>query len=135
AVFERRLSADRRSRRRHGRVVPCSLWYPTRAAPAPLFVTGSLSACRLPAMLCRLIAFEMQVANNARPVDGKFGFIVISHGAGGLSVNHRGLAVALPRGAGTYPHSTVRAGPVHGGLETGEVCQTCILRSNRMRRA
>jgi hypothetical protein len=83
-----------------GELFPAPLWYPTRAAPAPLFVTGSLSACRLPAILCRLIAFEMQVANNARPVDGKFGFIVISHGAGGLSVNHRGLAMALPRGTG-----------------------------------
>jgi len=46
-------------------------------------------------MLCRLIAFEMQVANNAPPTDGQFGFIVISHGAGGLSLNHRDLAMAL----------------------------------------
>src|SRR6266852_4581600 len=29
----------------------------------------------------------------------------------------------------------VRAGAVHGGLEIGELCQTCIPRSNRMRRA
>jgi hypothetical protein len=78
-----------------GELFPAALWYPTRAAPAPLFLTGSLSGCRLPAMLCRLIAFEMQVANNAPPADGKFGFIVISHGAGGLSLNHRDLAMAL----------------------------------------
>jgi hypothetical protein len=71
-----------------GELFPAALWYPTRAAPVPLFLTGSLSRCRLPAMLCRLIAFEMQVASNAPPADGKFGFIVISHGAGGLSLNH-----------------------------------------------
>jgi len=46
-------------------------------------------------MLCRLIAFEMPVASNAPPADGTFGLIVISHGAGGLSVNHRDLAMAL----------------------------------------
>ena len=46
-------------------------------------------------MLCRLIAFEMRVASNASPADGKFGFIVISHGAGGLTLNHRDLAMAL----------------------------------------
>ena len=43
-----------------GELFPVALWYPTRAAPAPLFLTGSLSACRLPAMLCKLITFEMQ---------------------------------------------------------------------------
>lgn len=43
-----------------GELFPAALWYPTRAAPAPLVLTGSLSGCRLPAMLCRLIAFEMQ---------------------------------------------------------------------------
>ena len=58
-----------------GELFPAALWYPTRAAPAPVFLTGSLSGCRLPTMLCRLIAFEMQVANNAPPADGKFGFI------------------------------------------------------------
>ena len=78
-----------------GESFPAALWYPTRAAPAPLFLTGSLSGCRLPAMLCRLIAFEMQVATNAPPADGKFGFIVISHGAGGLALNHWDLAMAL----------------------------------------
>ena len=78
-----------------GELFPVALWYPTRAAPVPLFLTGSLSACRLPAMLCRLIAFEMQVASNAAPADGTFGLIVISHGAGGLSLNHRDLAIAL----------------------------------------
>jgi predicted dienelactone hydrolase len=72
-----------------------ALWYPTRAVPAPLFLTGSLSECKLPAMLCRLIAFEMPVASGAAPADGKFGLIVISHGAGGLSLNHRDLAMAL----------------------------------------
>jgi len=78
-----------------GELFPAALWYPTRAAPAPVFLTGSLSVCRLPAMLCRWMAFEMQVANNAPPTDGQFGFIVISHGAGGLSLNHRDLAMAL----------------------------------------
>ncbi len=58
-------------------------------------------------MLCRLIAFEMQVANNAPPADGKFGFIVISHGAGGLSLNHRDLAMALAS------HGYVVAAPTH----------------------
>ena len=78
-----------------GDLFPVALWYPTRAAPAPLFLTGSLSECRLPAMLCRWIAFEMQVATNARPAEGTFGVIVISHGAGGLALNHRDLAMAL----------------------------------------
>lgn len=90
-----------------GELFPVALWYPTRAAPAPLFLTGSLSVCRLPAMLCRLIAFQMQVANNAPPADGKFGLIVISHGAGGLSLNHRDLAMALAL------HGYVVAAPTH----------------------
>ena len=90
-----------------GERFPVALWYPTRAASAPLFLTGSLSACRLPAMLCRLIAFEMEVASNAPPADGKFGFIVISHGAGGLSLNHRDLAITLAS------HGYVVAAPTH----------------------
>jgi predicted dienelactone hydrolase len=90
-----------------GELFPVALWYPTRAAPAPLFLTGSLSACRLPAMLCRVIAFEMQVASNAPPADGKFGLIGISHGAGGLSLNHRDLAIALAS------HGYVVAAPTH----------------------
>ena len=90
-----------------GELFPAALWYPTRAAPAPLFLTGSLSACRLSAMLCRLIAFEMQVASSAPPADGKFGLIVISHGAGGLALNHRDLAMALAS------HGYVVAAPTH----------------------
>jgi len=78
-----------------GEFFPVALWYPTRAAPAALLLTGSLSECRLPAMLCRLIGFEMQVASNAAPADGTFGLIVISHGSGGLALNHRDLAMAL----------------------------------------
>jgi predicted dienelactone hydrolase len=90
-----------------GELFPAALWYPTHAAPAPLFLTGSLSGCRLPAMLCRLIAFEMRVANAAPPADGKFGIIVISHGAGGLSLNHRDLAMALAS------HGYIVAAPTH----------------------
>jgi len=90
-----------------GDLFPVALWYPTRAAPSPLFLTGSLSGCGLPAMLCRFIAFEMQVASNAPPADGKFGFVVISHGAGGLSLNHRDLAMALAS------HGYVVAAPTH----------------------
>ena len=90
-----------------GELFPVALWYPTRAAPAPLFLTGSLSPCRLPAMLCRMITFEMQVANDAPPADGKFGLIVISHGAGGLALNHRDLALALAS------HGYVVAAPTH----------------------
>jgi predicted dienelactone hydrolase len=94
-----------------GELFPVALWYPTHAAPAPLFLTGSLSACRLPAMLCRLITFEMQVASNAPPADGMFGLIVISHGSGGLSLNHRDLALALASqgyvvAAPTHPRGT-----------------------------
>jgi predicted dienelactone hydrolase len=94
-----------------GELFPVALWYPTRAAPAPLFLTGSLAGCRLPAILCRLVAFEMQVASNAPPADGKFGFIVISHGAGGLALNHRDLAMALASqgyvvAAPTHPRGT-----------------------------
>ncbi|HEY3066866.1 MAG TPA: dienelactone hydrolase family protein [Methylomirabilota bacterium] len=90
-----------------GESFPVALWYPTRAAPAPLFLNASLSACGWPAMLCRLIAFEMQVAPNAAPADGKFGLIVISHGAGGLALNHRDLAIALAA------HGYVVAAPTH----------------------
>jgi predicted dienelactone hydrolase len=90
-----------------GELFPVALWYPTLAAPAPLFLTGSLSVCRLPAMLCWLIAFQMQVANNAPPADGKFGLIVISHGAGGFSLNHWDLALALAS------HGYVVAAPTH----------------------
>jgi len=90
-----------------GEMFPVALWYPTRAAPAPLPLTGSLSACRLPAMLCRLIAFEMQVASNGAASDGTFGLIVISHGAGGLALNHRDLAMALAS------HGYVVAAPTH----------------------
>jgi len=90
-----------------GETFPVALWYPTHAPSAPLFLTGSLSACRLPAMLCRLIAFEMQAASNAPPAPGKFGLIVISHGAGGLALNHRDLAMALAS------HGYVVAAPMH----------------------
>jgi predicted dienelactone hydrolase len=90
-----------------GELFPVGLWYPTRSAPASLFLTSSLSPCGLPAMLCRLIAFEMPVATNAPPADGAFGLIVISHGGGGLALNHRGLAVALAA------HGYVVAAPTH----------------------
>jgi hypothetical protein len=40
-----------------GELFPAARWYPTRAAAAPLFLTASLFRCRLPAMLCRLVAF------------------------------------------------------------------------------
>jgi predicted dienelactone hydrolase len=90
-----------------GESFPVALWYPTRAAPAPLFLSASLSPCRLPVLLCRLIAFEMRVASQAPPADGKFGLIVISHGAGGLSLNHHDLAMALAS------HGYVVAAPTH----------------------
>ena len=78
-----------------GERFPVAVWYPTRAVPAPLFLNASLAACRLPAILCRRIAFEMVVAATAPPTDGPFGLIVISHGSGGLALNHRDLAMAL----------------------------------------
>ena len=78
-----------------GESFPVALWYPTLAAPAPLFVTGSLSLCRLPAIVCRGIAFEMPVAQDAPVAAGAFGVIVVSHGAGGMAVLHRDLAMAL----------------------------------------
>jgi predicted dienelactone hydrolase len=90
-----------------GESFPVALWYPTRAASASLFLNDRLSACRLPAMLCRWVAFEMQVADNAPPADGKFGLVVISHGAGGFSLLHRDLAMALAS------HGYVVAAPTH----------------------
>ena len=78
-----------------GESFPVAVWYPTAAPPAPLFVAGDLSACRLPAMRCRWIAFEMRVAPDAAPAPGSFGLVVISHGAAGLAVNHHDLAMAL----------------------------------------
>src|SRR5262245_28123970 len=65
---------------RTGESFPVALWYPTPAAPARLYMTGSLSMCRLPALLCRWVAFEMPVANDAPLAAGRFGMIVISHG-------------------------------------------------------
>lgn len=78
-----------------GESFPVALWYPTRATPAPLFLIAPLTPCRLPAMLCRLVAFELQVAAGAPPADGQFRLVVISHGANGLALNHRDLAMAL----------------------------------------
>lgn len=78
-----------------GESFPVALWYPTPAAPAHLFVTGSLSRCRLPAIVCRRIAFEMPVAQDAPVAAGAFGVIVVSHGAGGMALLHRDLAMAL----------------------------------------
>ena len=78
-----------------GESFPVALWYPTAAAPASLFVTGSLSPCRLPAIVCRAIAFEMPAAQNAPVAAGAFGLIVVSHGAGGMALLHRDLAMAL----------------------------------------
>lgn len=78
-----------------GESFPVALWYPSAAPSAPIFVTGSLSLCRLPAIVCRQIAFEMPVAQNASVATGAFGLIVISHGAGGMGVLHRDLAMAL----------------------------------------
>src|SRR5262245_11558655 len=78
-----------------GESFPVVLWYPTAAAPAPLFVTGSLSLCRLPAILCRGIAYEMPVAQNAPVAAGAFGLIVVSHGGGGMALLHRDLAMTL----------------------------------------
>src|SRR5262245_13099526 len=78
-----------------GESFPVALWYPTPAAPAPLFVTGSLSLCQFPAILCRGIAYEMPVAENAPVSAGAFGMIVVSHGAGGMALLHRDLAMAL----------------------------------------
>ena len=69
-----------------GQSSPAALWYPTAAAPAPLFMTSSLSRCRLPAIVCRGIAFEMPVAQNAPVGAGAFGVIVVSHGAGGMAL-------------------------------------------------
>src|SRR5262245_34742632 len=74
---------------------PVALWYPTPAAPTPLFVTGALSLCRLPAILCRAISYAMLVAQNAPVAAGAFGLIVISHGAAGMALSHRSLARAL----------------------------------------
>ena len=78
-----------------GESFPVALWYPTPAARAPLFVTGSLSRCRLPAIVCRSIAFEMPVAQDAPVAAGAFGLIVVSHGAGGMALLHRDLATSL----------------------------------------
>lgn len=94
-----------------GELFPVAVWYPTRVAPTPLILTGSLSVCRLPTLLCRWMAFEMQAATNSPPADGKFGLIVISHGAGGFALNHRDLAMALTSGgyvvaAPTHPRGT-----------------------------
>src|SRR5215471_5276252 len=90
-----------------GEAFPVALWYPTSAAPAPLFVTGALSPCQLPTSLCRGIAYEMPVAQNAPVAAGAFRVIVVSHGAGGMALLHRDLAMALAA------HGYVVAAPTH----------------------
>ena len=90
-----------------GESFPVALWYPTSAAPAPLFVTGSLVACRLPAILCRQITFGMTAAPDGPVAAGAFGLIVVSHGAGGVALLHRDLAVALAS------HGYIVAAPTH----------------------
>ena len=92
---------------RTGETFPVALWYPTPAAPAPLFVTGTLALCRMPAFLCRWTTFEMSVAQDAPLAPGTFGVIVISHGAGGMALLHRDLAIALAS------HGYVVAAPTH----------------------
>ena len=94
-----------------GELFPVAVWYPTRVAPTSLLLTGSLSACRLPTILCRWIAFAMPAASNSPLADGKFGLIVISHGAGGFALNHLDLAMALASGgyvvaAPTHPRGS-----------------------------
>ena len=78
-----------------GEAFPVALWYPTAAAPTELYLRDSLMPCRLPTLLCRQITFDVRAAPDAAPADGRFGLIVISHGAGGLALNHRDLAAAL----------------------------------------
>ena len=78
-----------------GESFPVALWYPTPEATTALFVTGSLSPCRFPAILCRRIAYEMPVAQNAPVAAGTFGLIVVSHGAGGMALLHRDLGMTL----------------------------------------
>jgi predicted dienelactone hydrolase len=78
-----------------GESFPVALWYPTRAAAAPRFVTGTLSLCRFPTILCRRVAYEMPVAQDAPVASGSFGAIIVSHGAGGMALLHRDLAMAL----------------------------------------
>jgi predicted dienelactone hydrolase len=77
-----------------GESFPVALWYPTLQATAPHFVTGSLSPCWLP-IVCRWIAYEMPVAQNAPVAAGAFGLIVVSHGSGGMALLHRDLGIAL----------------------------------------
>jgi predicted dienelactone hydrolase len=103
-----------------GEMYTVAVWYPTRAAPTPLFLTGSASACWLPALLCRWIAFEMQVASDGPPAEGKFGLIVISHGAGGFALNHLYLAMALA--AGGY----VVAAPTHPRGDGNDISGTSV---------
>jgi predicted dienelactone hydrolase len=90
-----------------GERFPVALWYPTIETAVPVFVTGSLSRCRFPAIVCRRIAFEMTVAQDAPVAAGTFGVIVISHGAGGMALLHRDLAMALAS------HGYVVAAPTH----------------------
>ena len=94
---------------------PVALWYPTAAAPTELYLTDSLAPCRLPAWLCRQLAFDVRAAPDAAPAGGRFGLIVISHGGGGLALNHRDLAAALA--AGGY----VVAAPTHPRGAGGDI--------------
>ena len=70
---------------------PVSIWYPT-AMKAKIAMVGP---------------YEMEIAPGAPVAEGKFGLIVISHGSGGGSLNHRDLAIYLAA------HGYVVAAPEH----------------------
>jgi predicted dienelactone hydrolase len=56
-----------------------AIWYPTSAEPSDV----------------EFGPYTMHVARDATPADGEFGLVVISHGSGGGTLNHRDLAMAL----------------------------------------
>jgi predicted dienelactone hydrolase len=70
---------------------PVSIWYPT-AMEAKVTMMGP---------------YEMVIAPGAMIAKGKFGLIVISHGSGSGSLNHRDLAIHLAA------HGYVVAAPEH----------------------
>src|SRR5262249_57587065 len=62
---------------------------------ADVVVTGCVSVSGFPAILWRWIAYEMPVEHDAPVAAGNFGAMVVSHGAGGMALLHRDLAMAL----------------------------------------
>jgi predicted dienelactone hydrolase len=88
-----------------GDLVDVAIWYPTTDLPSSLTLGPT----------------TMVVAANASPINGKHPLIVISHGTGGMNLNHHEIAVALAKTGSvvvalTHPKDNYRDRSMVGGI-------------------